>query len=402
MPSQNVPPPEPGITVGMSPDLALERFRARFGFDATLLAVAPGRVNLIGEHTDYHDGFVFPAAIDRVTYVAAAVTDGPTTLISTSMGEAEPFDIESVSPGDVQDWGRYVAAVGWSERRFGRVPNLVASVDSNVPAGSGVSSSAALELAFGVLYNELAGLNRSLPELALDSQYAENEFVGNKCGIMDQMASACGRADQAMFLDTRSLEIAYGPLPGDLALVLLDTKVPRRADDWRIYRRRRYAGEYAAKVMGIPASKDGTSKLREATLEQLDFYEDVLTEVNYRRARHVISENQRCIDFRLALEAGDLESIGRLMRASHESLRDDYEVTSPELDAMAEAAWASPGCVGARMTGAGFGGACIALVSTGDLSDFQSQCAQVYLKLTGIEPEIHICRAENGACILFH
>jgi galactokinase len=385
----------------MSPDFVLDRFRAHFGFDATHLSVAPGRVNLIGEHTDYHDGFVFPAAIDRVTYVAAAVTDGPTTLISTSMGEAAAFDVNSVSPGEVSDWGRYVAAVGWSARRFGTMPNLCAAVDSNVPSGSGVSSSAALELAFGVLYNAIGGLGRSLPQLALDSQFAENEFVGNKCGIMDQMASACGQRGQAMFLDTRSLEIAYGPLPEDLSLVLLDTKTPRRADDWKIYRRRRYAGEYAAKVMGIPASGDGASKLREASMEQLDFYSDVLTEVNYRRAKHVITENQRCIDFKSALEHGDQDSVGKLMHASHVSLREDYEVTSPELDAMASAAWGSPGCVGARMTGAGFGGACVALVHTNQLPDFANACSSAYEKATGRTPEILVCQAEDGARILF-
>jgi galactokinase len=386
----------------MSSAFVLEQFRAQFGIDATHVSVAPGRVNLIGEHTDYHDGFVFPAAIDRVTYVAAALTDSPTQLYSTSMGAAAAFDVASVQPGELDDWGRYVGAVGWSMRRFGDLPNILAAVDSNVPAGSGVSSSAALELAFGVLYNHLGALDRNVPQLALDAQYAENEFVGNKCGIMDQMASACGRKDQAMFLDTKTLEIVYGPLPADLALVLLDTKCPRRADDWKIYRRRRYAGEYAAQIMGIPASADGASKLRDATLEQLDFYQDVFTDQTFRRARHVISENQRCVDFRVALQAGDLDQIGSLMKASHESLRVDYEVTSPELDAMAAAAWESPGCVGARMTGAGFGGACIALVQADEVEAFRVSCERAYEERTGRTPELHVCKAEDGARLLFH
>jgi galactokinase len=154
--------------------------------------------------------------------------------------------------------------------------------------------------------------------------------------------------------------------------------------------------------MGIPASADGASKLRDATLEQLDFYQDVFTDQTFRRARHVISENQRCVNFRVALQAGDLDQIGTLMEASHESLRVDYEVTSPELDAMAAAAWESPGCVGARMTGAGFGGACIALVQADEVEAFRVSCQRAYEERTARTPELHVCKAEDGARLLFH
>ena len=382
----------------MTSDRVLATFRDQFGFEATHLAVAPGRVNLIGEHTDYQDGFVFPAAIDRVTYVAAAITDGPTRLVSTSMGQASEFDISTVAPGHVDDWGKYVAAVGWSLRRFGNLPNIVAAVYSNVPAGSGVSSSAALELGFAVLYNEWGGLGRTNVQLAVDSQYAENEFVGNKCGVMDQLASACGKSGHAMFLDTRTLEIDYGPLPSGLTLVLMDTKRPRHADDWKIYRRRRVAGEQVARLV----TEGRSNKLRDVSMEDLDFFSDLLIDTAYRRCRHVISENDRCRAFHAALTRGDDVALGPLMRASHEILRDDYEVTCPELDAMAEAAWAAPGVVGARMTGAGFGGACIALVQESMVGTFQDAVLHSYQDVTGVTPELHVCKAEDGARIMFH
>lgn len=369
---------------------AADLFRARFGGDPTHATRAPGRINLIGEHTDYQGGYVFPLAIDREIHVVARVVDGPTRLVSDLLGDGEPFDAATVEPGGVTGWAGYVAAMAWALRGDGAIPNVEAAVVSTVPMGSGVSSSAALELAFGVLYRELAGLDLDAKTLALRGQYAENEFIGNKCGIMDQTASARGVAGRAIFLDTKTLEITPAPLPEGTVVALLDTKTPRAADDWRHYNARRAACERAAKALGV-------AELRDATPADVEAKAWMLGPETARRAKHVTGENLRCLAFRDALAAGDHGLVGTLMRASHESLRDDYEVSCPELDAMAEAAWLAPGCLGARMTGAGFGGACVALVRGEEIDAFREATLKEFARRTGKEGQILVCRAVDGA-----
>jgi len=357
------------------------------------VAVAPGRINLIGEHTDYNDGFVFPAAIDRQTYIAASKTDGPTDLISLQAGAASPFDTMAVEPGYATDWGKYPAGMAWVLRQLGTaIPNLKGVVTSNVPMGSGVSSSAALEMAFGTLWNEFASLGQSPSDLAKLGKQCENRFVGVNSGIMDQMASAMGRASRAMFLDTRTLEIEYAPIPEGLLVVLCDTKKPRALTD-SAYNERRSQCEEASRILGVPF-------LRDATLDDLLAAKDKMTDVVFRRARHVITENDRCVRFKSALEAADRAEIGALMEGSHVSLRDDYEVSCAELDAMAEAAWKAPGCVGARMTGAGFGGACVALVEEDRLDEFVQATLTFYQAQSGLNGEALACRIEAGARLL--
>lgn len=364
-------------------------FRDSFGSESDCFAVAPGRINLIGEHTDYNDGFVFPAAIDLQLYVAAAITDGETELISKELGPAKKFNANSTMPGDIEDWGKYAAGVAWVLREHGRLKNVRAVVHSDVPIGSGVSSSAALELAFGVLFNQVSALNIGNKDLALAGQKAENDYVGVKCGIMDQMASAIGKQDQAMFLDTRSLEITYASIPDDLLIAVLDTKTPRNLTD-SAYNERRSQCEKASEIMGVRA-------LRDATLEDLEIAKPKMDETTYRRAHHVISENGRTRSMVDALQSGNHLRIGALMRASHESLRDDYQVSSRELDLMAEAAWHARGCIGARMTGAGFGGACIALVEKTLFDSFQKEVNSAYERASGLSGEITACRAVDGA-----
>jgi galactokinase len=373
---------------------ALKRaFRDAFQADPEIITVAPGRVNLIGEHTDYNDGFVFPAAIDRQLYVAARKTDGLSNLRSIQMGAAADFNATEVEPGKPDDWGQYAAGMAWAMRDHGRVPNVQAIVSSEVPIGSGVSSSAALELAFGVLYNELANLKINQEELAKLGQIDENQFVGVNSGIMDQMASALGKAGHALFLDTRSLDIQYAPIPEHLSIVLCDTKTPRALTS-SAYNERRSQCEKVADVLKVKA-------LRDATLVDLDSHKNQMSAVEYRRAKHVITENDRCLKFLDALRSNQSDQLGRLMQSSHESLRDDYEVSSRELDMMAEASWNAPGCVGARMTGAGFGGACVALVERNSLDDFTESVNLAYEKASGIVGEIFSCLPVDGARVLW-
>lgn len=368
-------------------------FTAHYGVEPDLVALAPGRVNLIGEHTDYNDGFVFPAAIDRGLYLAAKVVDGPSQLASGQIAGGESFDTASVHPGVLQSWSKYPAGMAWALREKGlSVPNVMAYVDSDIPVGSGVSSSAAIEMAFGVAWNAFGDYGIPNKQLALLGQRCENQFVGVNSGIMDQMASAMGKDGQAMFLDTRSLDILYAPVPDGLSVVLCDTKKPRALTD-SAYNERRSQCEEASAILGV-------SKLRDATVEGLEAAKTKMSDVVYRRAKHVITENDRCLRFKDALDAGDLAEAGRLVRASHESLRDDYEVSCPELDVMADAAAVAPGCLGARMMGAGFGGACIALVWTEQVEDFREVTLRQYDKVTKLGGEAMACRIVEGAHVV--
>lgn len=369
-------------------------FIDQFGVEPTVVGIAPGRVNLIGEHTDYNDGFVFPAAIDRGLWIAARPTDGPSTLFSAQVGASETFDVNSVKPGDLKEWAMYPAGMGWALLGHGApaLPNLQAVVDSTIPIGSGVSSSAAIEMAFGVVWNSLSSLNIDSQTLAKLGQVCENKFVGVNSGIMDQMASAMGKANRAMFLDTRSLDIEYAPVPDGVSVVLCDTKKARELTD-SAYNERRSQCEEACRILGV-------TKLRDTTIGALEAAKEGMTDVVYRRARHVITENDRCIRFKQALDAGDLATAGRLVRESHVSLRDDFEVSCFELDQMADAAAEAPGVIGARMMGAGFGGACIALVHTSEVEPFIESTLKAYADRAGREGEAMACTIVDGARVL--
>ncbi|MFN3728981.1 MAG: galactokinase [Fimbriimonadaceae bacterium] len=370
---------------------ALEAFRTRFQGEPELLVYAPGRVNLIGEHTDYNEGFVFPAAIDRALWIAARRTHGDTRCFSREMYDAEGFDANAVTPGDVSGWGIYPAGVAWAlrEKGHGPLPNLEVALVSEIPPGSGVSSSAATSVAFAAAWNAFGELGLDSTALAQVAQHGENGFVGVNCGIMDQMAVAHGRAGHAMFLDTRSLEIAYAALPDGVAMVLCDTGTPRRLTH-SAYNERRSQCEAAAVAMGVRA-------LRDATLPMLDAIREQLDAVVYHRAAYVIRENDRAVAFRAALEKGDRAELGYLMAASHAGLRDDYQVSSPELDAMASLH--APGLIGIRMTGAGFGGACIALAEESYLEPFMAAMAAGYQERTGRTGAFIACRASDGVTV---
>ena len=377
----------------MSAELALELHKKYFGTNPKALTFAPGRINLIGEHTDYNGGFVMPAAIDRGLWVTGRIIDGETRMISSVAGTAKAFCANTTEPGDVTGWGKYPAGMAWVLReKFGPMPNVECAVYSTLPTGSGVSSSAAIEMAYGMLWKALVGFEVTPTELALLGQKCENQYVGVNCGIMDQMASACGKANNAVFIDTRSLGIEYASVSDQYAVMLLDTKKPR-ALTASAYNERRSQCETAAQAMGVDL-------LRDADLAMLQDKKKDLDDVTYRRAKHVITENNRTQEFRTVLREDDRNGIFALMKGSHDSLRDDYEVSCPELDAMAESAWVSPGVVGARMTGAGFGGACVALVEKGAVAEFTEICARGYKEKTSIDADVLECSIDDGARIL--
>lgn len=369
-------------------------FQERFGGKPDLITMAPGRVNLIGEHTDYNEGFVFPAAIDRHVKVALRPTDGESRLFSSQRGEGVTFDTRELAPGLRRGWAGYVAATAWSTQRHVKriLPNVEAVVDSTLPIGSGVSSSAALELAFMVAWNEISGLGLEGPDMAKLAQTAENDFVGVNCGIMDQMASAMGKSGHALFLDTKSLEITYSRLPDDMVIVICDTQKTRSLAG-SAYNDRRRECEAACRALEV-------SSLRYVNLSQLEDAWDKMPEPIYHRALHVVTENARCISFVDALDKRNANKIRMLMQASHESLRDDYAVSCEELNMMAEAAWDAPGCIGARMTGAGFGGACVALVEETRVDAFIRSTMGRYEMKTGLKGVYTPCRAARGAHVL--
>ncbi|MFW5697999.1 MAG: galactokinase [Fimbriimonadaceae bacterium] len=375
----------------MSAEKAIELYKTRFSSDPEVVLRAPGRVNLIGEHTDYNDGFVFPAAIDAAVYVAAGPTSGRSRFTSYERGPGDDFDAASIRKGELGGWMGYAAGMAWALREFGHDvrSNVFAASYSEVPIGSGVSSSAAIEMAFGWLWNYFDDLGIENKKLAEIAQHCEIHFVGVSCGIMDQMASAMGKLGHALFLDTRTLEIEYAPIPEDVSLVLCNTGKTRALSN-SAYNQRRSECEQAAGKMGV-------KKLRDATLEKLVSAQDQIDDVIYRRARHVITENDRCVEYLQALKDHDLKRAGELMYASHDSLRDDYEVSCQELDVMVEAAKGSPGCFGARMTGAGFGGGAIALVETERVGDFVDRADTIYRKSAGPEPSFLVCKASQGA-----
>ena len=365
-----------------------ERFRQRFGGEGRVFR-APGRVNLIGEHTDYSDGFVLPAAIDFYTHVAVAPRDdGKLVVHSENYASTEHIDLVSATPR--RHWSDYVAGVAMELVRMGLAlegANLL--VSGNVPLGAGLSSSAAIEVATAFALLAIAGKQAGSNQVALICQRAENNFVGARCGIMDQFIACNGRDGHALLLDCRSLASQPLLLAADLSIVVCNTMV-RHAIAGGEYNKRRQQCEAAARRMGVAA-------LRDVTLPEFQRHEGELPEVERKRARHVISENSRVAEFAQALERDDRPYLGRLMAESHRSLREDFEVSCRELDIMVDLANQAEGLIGARMTGGGFGGCTVNLVGEDSVAAFREQVAREYEKQTGKKPEIYATRAANGA-----
>ena len=382
-------------------------FRQAFHSDPAILVRAPGRVNLIGEHTDYNDGFVLPSAIDREVMIAASKCDSRlASIVSLDFDQAATFRITDLEPGSdsgwlahpAPRWAAYPAGVAWSLQDAGfHVSGIDAAFTSNIPIGSGLSSSAAIEVAFATAWAHLGGFALPRPDMARLCQRAENEYVGVKCGIMDQMISAMGRAGHALLIDCRDLSSRHVPLPDGCSILVGDTKVERSLAS-SAYNERREQCEAAVRL--LQKYDPSIRALRDVTPEFLAGHADELPDVVRKRARHVVSENARTWLSVEALKRGDLATFGRAMLASHASLRDDYEVSCPQLDTMVEAALKVEGVIGARMTGGGFGGCTVSLVRNEAVERYLSEVPATYKTATGIEPAVYVCQAADGASLI--
>lgn len=395
--------------MGMDTTKTAERvaqvFRSRFGRDCERVAKAPGRVNLLGEHVDYNDGFVLPAATDRATYVAFAASGSDETALWADDFEQESrFTSASLmtklaSDGaPLEQWARYPAGVAWAltEARC-PVHGMLAAYASDVPRGAGLSSSASVELAFGVAWMHLSARSMPMMELARLCQRAENQYVGLNCGIMDQAASACAQQDRVMHLDCRSLEFQSLPLPEDVVIVVADTGV-RHSLVSSAYNDRRLACERAVEL--LKQQLPGIRALRDVGVHDFNRLSGGLPPEVEKRARHVVEEIERTRQAVPLLESGDIDSFGALMNACHASLRDLYEVSCPELDVMTRIAQPLKGCYGSRLTGAGFGGCTVNLVNLEHADAFVRALRYAYEKETGRRSEIYVCTASRGAGIL--
>ena len=379
-----------------------DAFTREFGAPPDLVARAPGRVNLIGEHTDYNDGFVLPVAIDRDVLVAARRrADRRARILAANLGRRTEFPVDDIRHHPPERWSHYERGVVLMLQRQGHdVGGFEMALEGDVPAGAGLSSSAAVEVATGTALKALFGLDVDPVQLALLSQKAENEFVGVNCGIMDQFISALGQRDNALFLDCRSLDTRHVPVGGassDVQIVVADTAVKRGLVDSE-YNRRRAECEQASRHFAqyLPNVK----ALRDVGSDDVERYAAGLPDVVRRRARHVVTENERVLQSVEALSRHDLAAFGQLMYESHASLAHDYEVTIPQLDVLVEAARAVPGVLGSRMTGAGFGGCTVSLVAAGAVDEFCRRVPALYREQTGIEPRIYVCRAVDGANVI--
>ena len=374
-------------------------FTRRFGGRPDGVAAAPGRVNLIGEHTDYNDGYVMPMAIDRHAVVAwRPRPDRVLRAHSVTFVETVDTSLDGLSPAAGRGWFAYVAGVAWALERDGlRVPGLDVVVDASVPVGAGLSSSAALEVAVARACCAAAGAAWDAVRMALACQRAEHEFVGTRCGVMDQFAAACSRAGCALLLDCRSLATEPVALPPGATVVVMDTGASR-ALAASAYNARRASCERA--VEGVRRVVPTARALRDVSLEQLEACRDRLDELTWRRARHVVEEIGRPRALADAFRQGDLDLAGRLMDASHESLRTLYEVSSAELDHVVSLARAHAGCYGARMTGAGLGGCAIALVQEGAAGDFITAVEAAYNAAGGPTGTLFACRPVGGASLV--
>ena len=372
------------------------QFQTRYGHAPRLFS-APGRVNLIGEHTDYNDGFVLPLAIDRRTYVAAAARDDRRVRVFASdLNEAVEFalgpDLCSVEPGH---WSNYVRGVAACLEQGGApLSGADLLIASEVPLGAGLSSSAALEAAVGYALLRLSEQTRNLLDLALTLQRAEHEFAGTQCGVMDQYIACLGRAGHALLIDCRTLGNEAVPLDLSAARLVVCNSMVKHALATGEYNARR--AECSEGVRRLAQHLPGIQSLRDVAVEEFDQVAAVLPDVIRRRCNHIINENARVELAVAALRRGDLPMLGQLLYASHESLRHDYEVSCRELDVLVEIAQRTPGVYGARMTGGGFGGCTINLVAAEAVEHFVVTLRREYHAATGLMPECHVCQASDG------
>ncbi|OHR70953.1 galactokinase [Haemophilus sp. HMSC71H05] len=373
-------------------------FTQKYNKQPELIVYAPGRVNIIGEHTDYNDGFVMPCAINYGTAIAGSKrADHIWNVYAADLDLEDTFSLDEDFPQSEQKWANYVrGVVKFIQERcpqFKQGADLV--ISGNVPHSSGLSSSAALEVAIGKFCQQLSDLPLTHTEIALIGQKAENKFVGANCGNMDQLISALGQKDHLLMIDCRSLETQPTPVPKDVAVIIVNSNVPHDLVTGE-YNTRRWQCEKAAEFFGVKA-------LRDVSVEEFQKREAELTALNAlvaKRARHVVTENQRVLDAVEALKHNDLTKLGELMGQSHESMRDDFEITVPQIDYLVELAQLVIGKTGgARMTGGGFGGCIVALAPHDKVEAVRKIIADNYEKQTGLKEDFYVCTASQGVSL---
>ena len=370
-------------------------FKTYFNANPEFIVRAPGRVNLIGEHTDYNDGFVLPMAIDRAVWIALSPrADSQVRIRSLDLETDSAFDLHSLTKGE--GWAEYPKGVAYELQKAGHVlKGFDAVMTGDVPSGAGLSSSAAVELATARAFATICNIKWDAAQMAKLSQKAENEWVGVNCGIMDQMASAASKEGYALFLDCRTLEYQHAPLPKNISVVILDTSTRRGLVD-SAYNERRSQCEEAARWFGVKALRDVSVEDFERKTKE----ESGLSEIAARRARHIVTENARVLEAVEVMKAGNVKRLGELFNASHISLRDDFEVTNEALNQIVECAQEQPGCYGARMTGAGFGGCAVALVQEEKAEEFTHAVSAAYRQKSGLDASVYVCKASEGASII--
>lgn len=361
-----------------------------FGAPPAFVVRAPGRVNLIGEHTDYNDGFVLPMAIDRATWIALRPREGRRFFVhSLEFDQTAEIPLDHLTRKGTT-WVEYLKGVAWALQDSGMELSAWEGVSAgDVPIGAGLSSSASYELATARAFSAVSGFAWNPAQIARICQKAENQWVGVNSGIMDQMISASGREGHALLIDCRSLETTQVPLPPGTVIVVIDSAT-RRGLVGSAYNERRMQCETAARFFEVPA-------LRDVDLAVFEANEAALDDVTRRRARHVITENARTLAAREAMEQGDAVRLGRLMNDSHTSMRDDFEITTDKLDRLVEIARAQDGCYGARMTGGGFGGCAVALVAAEHADSFEKAVTTAYADEVGLQAQVYVCHPTNGA-----
>lgn len=363
-------------------------FHKKFNTAPTHIVRAPGRVNLLGEHTDYNDGFVLPMAIEHAVWIALRPRDDEiVTIYAANFDKTQSFSLNNLEKG--KGWIEYIKGVAHGLQANGfALKGWDGVMLGNVPVGAGLSSSAAVENAASRAFSIASAFEWDAKRMALIGQHAEGEWVGVKGGVMDQMVSAAAQKGFAFFLDTRSLEIKHIPIPADVAVVIMDTSTRHSLVNSEYNTRSSECFE-AAKKLDVPA-------LRDADMALLNEKRTSLREVVFRRARHVITENQRVLEAIEAMKANDLTTLGKLFNASHASLRDDFEVTNDALNQIVEVAQSQPGCYGARMTGAGFGGAAVAIVEQNQVDAFTQAVKTGYKQKSGLDAQLYVSLPSAG------
>lgn len=370
-----------------------ESFRSIFNSDPEFIVRAPGRVNLIGEHTDYNGGFVLPMAIDRAVWIALRPrADRRVSLHSLDLGLAAAFDLDSLTRGDAR-WIEYIKGVA-NELQIAnyKLGGWEGVLTGDIPRGAGLSSSAALEVATARAFASVSGFAWDGLRIARIGQRAENNWLGVQTGIMDQAVCAAARKDHAFFLDCRSLEYQHIPLPKQIAVVVMDTSTRRGLVD-SAYNERRSQCEEAARLLGVRSLRD----VDEKEVEERGKKKEGINEVVWKRARHVVTENARVLKAVEAMRMDDVVTLGKLFNESHASLRDDFEVTNDALNWIVEAAQGQSACYGARMTGAGFGGCAVALVQREKAGAFAQAIETEYRSKSGMEAKVFVSEAGEGA-----